>query len=191
MSGDPIFFPSPAAFRSWLEGEHEGAEELWVGYYKKATGKPSLTWSESVDQALCFGWIDGLRKSIDGERYMIRFTPRRRRSHWSAVNIRKMDELTKAGLVHPAGERAFAALVPHNSELRAVDRRTVDFGVGQLETFRTNRTAWDFFKSQPIGYRNTAARWVNSAKRDATRSRRLATLISDSEAGLRIKPLRR
>ena len=187
----PIFFPSPGAFRSWLEGEHETAEELWVGYYKKATGKPSLTWSESVDQALCFGWVDGLRKSIDGERYKIRFTPRRRTSHWSAVNIRKMDELTKAGLVHPAGERAFAALIPHHSELSSFEQENVDFDADQLETFRTNRTAWDFFQSQPQGYRKTAIWWVTSAKRADTRARRLATLISDSEAGLRVKQLRR
>ncbi len=191
MSGDPIFFSSPGAFRSWLEGEHETAEELWVGYYKKVTGKPSLTWSESVDQALCFGWIDGLRKSIDGECYKIRFTPRRRTSHWSAVNIRKMDELTKAGRVHPAGERAFAALIPHHSELSSFEQEKVDFDADQLETFRTNRTAWDFFQSQPQGYRKTAIWWVISAKREDTRARRLATLISDSEAGLRLKQLRR
>lgn len=188
---DPIFFPSPAAFRRWLKAEHEIAGELWVGYYKKATGRPTQTWSESVDQALCFGWVDGLRKSIDGERYKIRFTPRRPTSHWSAVNIRKMDGLTKAGLVHPAGERAFAALIPHNSELHAVDGKKFEFDAGQLETFRANRTAWEFFASQPTGYRNTATRWVNSAKREATRARRLATLISDSEVGLRIKQLRR
>ena len=104
---DATYFSSPDAFRDWLKEHHSSEEALWVGFYKKATGRPSLTWSESVDQALCFGWIDGIRKSVDGERYKIRFTPRRPTSHWSAVNIRKMDELRAAGLMRPAGERAY------------------------------------------------------------------------------------
>jgi len=188
---DPIFFASPAAFREWLEGNHEAADELWVGYHKKATGRPSLTWSESVDQALCFGWIDGIRKSVDEERYMIRFTPRRPGSHWSAVNIRKMAELTKAGLVQAAGERAFAALNPNNAETYSYERRELRFDEAQLDALQANTKAWEFFHSQPPGYRNTATGWVMSAKREDTRERRLATLIADSEAGLRIKQLRR
>ena len=187
----PIYFPSPAAFRDWLQDHHGSSDELWVGYYKKATGKPSLTWSESVDQALCFGWIDGLRKSVDGERYKIRFTPRRSGSHWSAVNVRKVDELTKAGLMKAAGEKAYAARLPEKTESYSFEQQQVAFDGEQLSAFQANTKAWDFFQSQPAGYRKTAMWWVISAKREDTRSRRLSTLIADSQNGVRLKQLRR
>jgi len=188
---DPVYFSDPDSFRAWLEENHGSAQELWVGCYKKATGKASMSWSESVDQALCFGWIDGLRRSVDGERYTIRFTPRRPGSHWSALNIRKVDALTEAGLMRPAGERAFAALLPHRAAASAFEQEEVAFEEAQAEAFQANADAWRFFQSQPPGYRKTATWWVISAKRASTRARRLETLIADSEAGCRIKQLRR
>ena len=187
----PIYFPSPAAFREWLEGHHSSSDELWVGFYKKATGKPSLTWSESVDQALCFGWIDGLRKSVDGGRYKIRFTPRRPGSYWSAINVKKVADLTASGLMRPAGDRAYAARTPEKTERYSFEQQQVAFTEEQLTALQANAKAWAFFESQPAGYRKMATWWVISAKREDTRNRRLATLISDSGNQLRLKQLRR
>lgn len=189
---DPTFFATPDDFRRWLEEHHETASELWVGLWKKGTGKPSLTWDESVDEALSFGWIDGVRKSVDHEGYAIRFTPRKPGSIWSAKNSRRMEELIAAGRVQPAGMRAYEARDPERSALYSFDRRTeARFDPGLEARFRENPAAWEFFQAQPPGYRRTATHWVTSAKREETRSRRLDTLIEDSAAGRRIGLLRR
>ena len=189
---DPIFFDSPEAFYAWLEEHHETETEVYLGVWKKHTGRPSLTWSQAVDQALCFGWIDGRRDSIDGDRYMQRFTPRRPGSNWSKVNIEKVAKLREAGLMRPAGEAAF--------ERRSVDRTGVySFERGedaalepeQEKRFRANEQAWEFFESQAPWYRRTAIHLVVSAKRPETRERRLDQLIEDSAAGRRIKQLSR
>ncbi|MBV7338084.1 YdeI/OmpD-associated family protein [Chloroflexi bacterium TSY] len=192
MTTTPTFFATPDDFRNWLEENHAAQQELWVGYYKKATGKPSITWSESVDQALCFGWIDGLRKSVDDESYMIRFTPRRPTSQWSKVNLQKVDQLIKQGLMRPAGikvyeERRKDKEGSYSYEQRQAAQLTTD----QEAQFRANAAAWEFFQSQPPTYRNTAIHWVISAKQEKTRQRRLGTLIDDSAQGLRIAQLRR
>ena len=187
----PKFFATPAALRKWLEKNHATADELWVGLYKKHTGRPSVTWPEVVDQALCFGWIDGIRKSIDDESYMNRITPRRRTSNWSAINIRRVAELTKAGLMQPAGLEAFRARDPERVNRYSFERETVELDAEQARTFKANRKAWDWFSSQPQSYRKPALWWVVSARQAATRERRLATLIADSAAGLRIRQLRR
>lgn len=187
MTSEPLFFASPAEFRQWLDENHRTAAELWVGFYKKATGRPSMTWSESVDEALCFGWIDGIRKTIDEESYVIRFTPRRPNSNWSNVNLRKMDELLAAGRVSEAGRAAFAARDAKKADAYSFEQRAeASLTPDQERTFRANPAAWSFFEAQPAGYRRTATWWVVSAKKESTRSRRLATLIADSEAGRRI-----
>jgi uncharacterized protein YdeI (YjbR/CyaY-like superfamily) len=188
----PTFFPTPAGFRRWLSRHHASATELWVGYRKKATGQASITWPESVDEALCFGWIDGLRKSIDASSYMIRFTPRRPDSTWSLVNVRRVAELTRLGRMKPAGVRAFDARDPGKSgEYSFEQREQARLSAAETLQFRANREAWAFFSSQPPGYRKLTVFWIASAKRDDTRARRLRTLIDDSAAGRRIGPLRR
>jgi len=162
-----------------------------VGFHKAHTGRPTLTWSESVDEALCVGWIDGIRRSVDAERYTIRFTPRRPGSIWSLINIRKVEVLTAEGRMRPAGLRAFEARRAERSGVYSFEKREAGLdGVG-ARRFRANRKAWAFFSAQPPGYRKTALHWVTSARREETRERRLAQLIADSEAGLRIASLRR
>jgi uncharacterized protein YdeI (YjbR/CyaY-like superfamily) len=188
----PRFFADPAAFRAWLEEHHAVADEVVVGYRRRASGLASITWPESVDIALCFGWIDGIRRSLDETSYSIRFTPRRPRSIWSAVNVRRFGELEAEGLVMEAGRAAFAA---------RRDDRTAVYTHEQAETpeldeaftarFMASADAWEWFQLQPPFYRRQAAHWVMSAKKQETRERRLAALIADSEAGLRVGPLRR
>ena len=187
----PKFFPTPADFRRWLAQHHDSRDELWVGFYKKATGKASLTWPESVDEALCFGWIDGIRKSVDEEAYVIRFTPRRRGSHWSKVNLVRVAALTKEGRMAPAGMAAYDARDPEKSGLYSFEREAARLSREQERELRSHAAAWKFWKAQPPGYRKVAAHWVVSAKREETRARRLANLIEDSANGLRIKQLRR
>jgi uncharacterized protein YdeI (YjbR/CyaY-like superfamily) len=185
----PVFFSTPDELRAWLEIHHGTAAELWVGYYRKRTGRPSLTWQQSVDEALCFGWIDGIRKRIDEERYTNRFTPRRRGSVWSAINIARVQVLIDEGRMRPAGEAAFAARDPATSQRHLLDeRRAPRLRPAETARFRARRRAWTFFESQPPGYRRLATWWVVSAKRDETRARRLARLIEDSAAGRRIGP---
>ena len=187
---DVVFFETPAEFRAWLEANHESATELWVGFHRKATGRPSMVWSEAVDQALCFGWIDGVRRSLGETSYTIRFTPRQARSTWSAVNIKRAQELQEQGLMHPAGRAAFLARTEDRSNTYSFEQREpIELGDAQLETFRANAPAWAFFQSQPPSYRKAATWWVISAKRAETRDRRLATLIDDSAAGRRIRSL--
>ena len=186
-----IFFPSQSTFRKWLEKNHKTALELWVGYYKKATGRPSLTWPQSVDEALCFGWIDGIRKSVDAERYMIRFTPRRANSIWSAVNIKRVKELKKQGLMRPAGMKAFDKKDEKRSEVYSFERKAIALSKKYEVQFKESKKAWAFFSSLPPSYQKPAMWWVMSAKQEETRIKRLLTLIKDSAEGLKIKQLRR
>jgi uncharacterized protein YdeI (YjbR/CyaY-like superfamily) len=185
----PTFFATRAEFRAWLERHHEDADELWVGFYKKASGKPSITWPEAVDQALCFGWIDGVRRSLGDESYANRFTPRRKGSNWSAKNIRRAEQLIELGLMRPAGLAAFEArsAAAYSYE----ERSSAELGPEFERELRGNPKAWEFFQSQPPWYRRTAAYWVVSARKEETRRRRLATLIADSEHGRTIAPLTR
>ena len=188
----PRFFKDPAAFRVWLEAHHESAPELYVGYYKRSTGRRSMTWPQSVDEALCFGWIDGVRKSIDDERYMIRFTPRRaKKSIWSQVNLKRVPELIAEGRMTAAGLRVYEARDPEASNRYSFERENVALNELQEKQFRKNRKAWEFFQSQPPSYRKPALWWVVSAKQAVTQQRRLETLMADSSAGLRIAHLRR
>jgi len=192
VSPEVVVFATAEAFRSWLEEHHAKASELWVGFYKKGTGRPSITWSEAVDQALCFGWIDGVRRSIDDQTYANRFTPRQARSTWSAVNIDRVRKLGEAGLMHPAGIEAFSRRADERSAIYSHEQRhnpTLDDNLAA--EFRANSEAWCYFESQPPSYRKAAIWWIISAKKDETRRRRLATLIADSSQGRRIPPLRR
>jgi uncharacterized protein YdeI (YjbR/CyaY-like superfamily) len=190
MSTDALFFSSPSEFRAWLEEHHETSSELWVGYYKKATRKPTMTWSEAVDEALCFGWIDGKLQRIDEERHRQRFTPRRPSSNWSAINIAKVAELRKQGRMTPAGEAAFAARREDRSAVYSYERRhEAAFDAEQDAQFRANETAWAWFSDQSASYRQLATFWVVSAKRPETRARRLATLLECSAEGRRVPAL--
>lgn len=192
MKPKPVFFATPFKFRAWLEKYHDRRQELWVGFYKKSSGKPSLTWPESVDEALCFGWIDGLRKTIDEVSYTIRFTPRKPRSIWSAINIRRAQELQAAGRMSAAGHAAFARRSEDRSAIYAYEqRKAARFGTLDERAFQTNKPAWSFFQSQPPSYRRVATYWVTSAKKEDTRARRLGILIECSARGESIRPLKR
>jgi uncharacterized protein YdeI (YjbR/CyaY-like superfamily) len=176
------FFPSPSAWRAWLEEHHAEATELWVGLYKRDSGRPSITWPEAVDGALCFGWIDGLRKSVDGISYKIRFTPRKPRSIWSAVNVKRAKELSATGLMHPAGLAAFQKREGKRSEIYSYEQRTgAKLPAVYEKTFRTHKTGWTFFQAQAPWYRRTSSWWVISAKKEETKLKRLAALIEHSE----------
>jgi uncharacterized protein YdeI (YjbR/CyaY-like superfamily) len=180
----PIYFASPAELRRWFARHHTSAEELWVGYYKKATGKPSVTWQVAVEEALAVGWIDGVRYSVDDARFKQRFTPRRPGSSWSKINIATAKRLIASGRMRAAGKRAF--------EARTTARSGGDsLPPAMTKQFRANRSAWAFFSAQAPYYQRLVIHWVTSAKQDETRRRRLATLIADSAAGQRIKALRR
>jgi uncharacterized protein YdeI (YjbR/CyaY-like superfamily) len=188
----PTFFPTPQAFRRWLERHHETESVLLVGFYKKGSGRPSITWPESVDEALCFGWIDGVRKSLDAESYTIRFTPRKAGSTWSVVNLRKARELIASGRMQPAGLRAFEGRDPKKSGTYSFEQRAAARLSPEMEAeFRANPAAWSFFQAQPPGYRRIAFWWIVSAKQEPTRMRRLRTLIAESAAGQRIGLLRK
>ena len=187
----PRFFATPSHFRRWLAKNHDKQSELWVGFYKKGSGRPSITWPESVDEALCFGWIDGLRKSLDDDSYVIRFTPRRKGSIWSAVNLRRVPELIREGRMEQAGRRVYEARDPKKAGVYSFERGAAALDAEAEAKFRRNRKAWEFFQSQPPGYRKTVIWWVVSAKREETRAKRLQTLIDDSAAGRRIRELRR
>ena len=184
------FFRDAPAFRKWLQKHHASASELWVGFYKKGSGKRSISYPEAVDQALCFGWIDGIRKARDEESYVNRFTPRRKGSVWSAVNIKRVGELQEAGFMTPAGLKVFNERDEAKTNRYSFEREHVQFSPEQLARFRKNKRAWAFFESQPPSYRRPATWWVISAKQAATQERRLAQLIADSAAGLRIAQMR-
>ncbi len=184
---NPKFFKTPSAFRKWLEAHHASAKELWVGFYKKGSGKPSIDWPESVDEALCFGWIDGIRKSIDADSYMIRFTPRKPTSVWSAVNIKNVENLIKEKRMHPAGLKAFAARKENRSGIYSYEQRGPELVEPYLGMLKRNKAAWKFFQAQPPSYRKVMNWWVVSAKQEATRVKRLDKLIEESAQGRRMR----
>ena len=178
----PTYFATPLDFRKWLQENHDQTTELLVGFYKVESGKSSITWPQSVNEALCFGWIDGVRKSIDAASYCIRFTPRKLNSIWSAVNIKKVEELTQKGLMQPAGLASFGLRKEEKSKIYAYEKDEVAFS-GSLEAqFRANQKAWAFFESLAPSYRKVSTHWVMSAKQETTRLKRLQELINDSEA---------
>jgi uncharacterized protein YdeI (YjbR/CyaY-like superfamily) len=186
-----IFFATPADFRAWLEAHHAAETELLVGFYRRSTGRPSITWKESVDEALCFGWIDGVRRSVDAESYLIRFTPRQKRSIWSAVNIKRVGELIAEGRMTPAGLAAFERRTDDRSAVYSHERRhAAQLEPEQQARLEADAAAWGWFRGQAPSYRRAALHWVTSAKRPETRERRLVTLIADCAAGEKIKPLR-
>ncbi len=182
----PTFFATQAAFRTWLEKQHNTETELVVGFYKVGSHKPSITWSQSVDQALCFGWIDGVRKSVDGESYCIRFTPRKAGSIWSAINIKKVEGLTAQGLMHPAGLKAFSLRKENKSRVYSHENETAALTPEMERQFKANSKAWDFFQTQAPSYRKVALHWLMSAKQEKTRYARLQKLMDISFEGKRV-----
>jgi uncharacterized protein YdeI (YjbR/CyaY-like superfamily) len=181
------YFKSASDFRRWLEKNHARMHELRVGYYKKRSQRPSMTWPESVDEALCFGWIDGIRKSVDDLRYTIRFTPRRRGSIWSAVNIKRARELRDKGLMEPSGVTAFDARKENRSGIYSYEQRSANLDGAYEKMLRQNQAAWDFFYAQPRSYRKAIGWWVVSARQEATRLKRLERLIRESAKGERLR----
>jgi uncharacterized protein YdeI (YjbR/CyaY-like superfamily) len=188
----PRFFATPAEWRLWLQKHHADTAELLVGFYKVGSGRPSITWPESVDQALCDGWIDGIRRSIDDRRYSIRFTPRRPGSVWSAVNLRRVKDLIDAGLVQPAGLKATEARKESKSGIYADEqqRRHATLGPRYTAMLKANPKAWEYFQRRPPWYRRTTSWWVVSAKKEETRLKRLRALIADSAQGREVGPLK-
>lgn len=187
----PVFFADRAAFRAWLDEHHASASELWMGLYRKGSGRPSITWPEAVDEALCFGWIDGVRQGIDDESYMNRFTPRKPNSNWSAVNVGRVQELTRQRRMRAAGLKAFRERREEKTATYSYEQRhQARLDPAQERRFRSSKQAWEWFQTQPKGYRTTAVYWVMSAKKPETRERRLTTLIEDSGEGRRVPPLR-
>ena len=188
----PTFFATPAELRAWFEANHASAKELLVGFYKRGSGKPSITWPESVDEALCFGWIDGVRRSIDEDAYSIRFTPRKPTSIWSAINVAKVAALEKLGRMTPAGREAFAKRKPERTGVYSFERSVAaELSADELRELRANVAASAFFDAQPPWYRRTATHWVVSAKRAETRRRRFEHLLAQSASGRTIGPLTR
>ncbi|HLP11556.1 MAG TPA: YdeI/OmpD-associated family protein [Flavobacteriales bacterium] len=179
----PTFFKNQQEFRKWLEKNHAKKTELIVGFHKVDTGKPSMTWSQSVDQALCFGWIDGVRRSVDKDSYCIRFTPRKPTSIWSAINIKKVAELKKQGLMHESGLTAFSKLKAHKSNVYSFEQKEVKFIPAYEKLFKANKKAWNYFQALAPGYKKTSVHHVMSAKQEATQLKRLKALIADSEKG--------
>ena len=188
---NPIFFKSPQEFYDWLEGHHETKSEIYVGFFKQHTGKRAMSWSEAVDQALCFGWIDTRSNSIDEDRYMQRFTPRKPGSNWSKINVEKVAKLKEAGLMRPAGLAAFEKRTDEKTGVYSFERENAELPPEYEEQLRANAAAAEYFDSRPPWYRRTAIHLIVSAKREETRLRRLVQLIEDSAAGRDIKQLRR
>jgi uncharacterized protein YdeI (YjbR/CyaY-like superfamily) len=187
----PTFFATPAAFRSWLEANHATRSELVVGFYKTSSGKPSITWPESVDEALCFGWIDGVRRSLGDEAYSIRFTPRKPTSIWSAINVAKIGALRKANKMRPAGEAAFAKRTDAKTGVYSFERsEAAQLSPAQAATLAANKKAHAWFTAQAPSYQRAATHWVISAKQEVTRDKRLAELTRCSAAGERIGPMK-
>jgi uncharacterized protein YdeI (YjbR/CyaY-like superfamily) len=184
------YFESPAELRDWFDANHETAAELWLGYYKKASGRPTVSWSQAVDEALCVGWIDSVRYSVDAERSRQRFTPRRKGSNWSAINIAKVAQLDDEGRMRPAGLAAYEARREDRSAIYSYENRhAARFTPEEEAAFRGDEAAWAWFQDRPQSYRTAATWWVVSAKRPETRERRLASLIDESGAGLTVKAL--
>lgn len=182
----PMFFETPAGFRAWLKKHHKTATEIVVGFYRKDSGRPTITWSEAVDEALCFGWIDGIRRKHSDIAYSNRFTPRRPGSNWSAINIAKIEQLTKEGRMQPAGIGAYERRTEAKSRIYTYELKDEQTFLPALEKkFRVNKKAWEFFRGQPPYYRKLMTRWVCSAKQEETRLRRLEQLMAASEQGRR------
>ena len=179
----PTFFKNQSDFRKWLQKNHKKETELLVGFYKVGSGKPSMTWSQSVDEALCFGWIDGVRKSIDKDSYQIRFTQRKPASIWSAINIKKVEELTRQGLMQPAGLASFEKRAENKSKIYSYEKEEVELTADFKNQFKANQKAWDYFQSLATSYRKVSTHWVMNAKQETTRIKRLNQLIADSAAG--------
>lgn len=177
---EAVFFTTPLAFRKWLQKHHKSAKELTVGFYKVSSGKPTMTWPESVEQALCFGWIDGIRKSIDEVSYCIRFTPRKTNSTWSLINIRKVEELRKSGLMLPAGQQAFDSRKQSRAGLYSHENEPAKLADSYLKLFKSNKAAWKFFSEQPPSYKKVMTHWIMSAKQEKTRRSRLERTITHS-----------
>ena len=182
----PVFFATPEDLRAWFQANTATAPELWVGFYKRASRRPSVTWPESVDEALCVGWIDGIRKKLDHESYTIRFTPRRRGSTWSTLNIQRVELLARQQRMQPAGLLAFANRRDNKSGIYSYEERTEHLPESYLSQMRKQPSAWKFFHAQPPSYRKTAVWWVVSAKQEATRQRRLEKLIAGSAQSRRL-----
>lgn len=182
----PLFFATPEDFRKWLGEHHMKEKEVLVGFYKKGTGKASMNWSESVDQALCFGWIDGVRRSIDAESYYNRFTPRKPNSNWSIINIKKVEELAKAGLMTPEGQKAFEARKEDKTGIYSHEKESI-LDPAYEKQFKAYKQAWDFFEKQAPSYKKTIIHWLMSAKQEKTRLSRLEKVINESEHSRRLK----
>lgn len=184
----PVFFADAQAFRTWLDTHAATARELLVGFHKVGSGRPCMSWSESVDEALCFGWIDGVRKRVDDATYTIRFTPRKPSSIWSLVNVAKMDKLRAAGKMTPAGETAFAFRSAAKSGIYAHERSDApELSPDELARFRQDAAAWAYFETAPPGYRKLMLHWITKARREDTRAGRLATLMQACAAGTRLR----
>jgi uncharacterized protein YdeI (YjbR/CyaY-like superfamily) len=186
MTAKPRFFASPAQFRRWLEKNHATTEELVVGFHKKSSGKNSITYPEALDEALCFGWIDGVRRNFDETSYTIRFTPRRPRSIWSLVNVRHVERLQKEGRMHAAGVAAFAQRDPQRTGIYSFESRPRELAEEYEKELRKNKAAWEFFQAQPAGWKRTVSFWIMSAKKEETRLKRLQRLIESSAKGERV-----
>ena len=188
VAAAPLHFATPAAWRAWLKAHHASATVLWVGFHKKDSGTPSITWPESVDEALCFGWIDGVRKSLDETRYAIRFTPRKASSNWSAVNTRRFAELEREGRMRDAWRRAFAARREERTAIYTYEQRPRELPPEYAELVRANRAAWTHFQAATPSYRKAVAWWVLSAKQEETRARRVRQLVESCAAGRPVPP---
>ncbi len=183
---EPVFFANQFEFRKWLEHNYYKETELLVGYYKVNSGKQNMTWSQSVDQALCFGWIDGIRRSIDEYSYSIRFTPRRPNSKWSSVNLKKVESLLQQNLMHPSGIKSYASRKVEHSGTYSYEKNPGKLPADFESPFKANKKAWAFFNAQAPSYRKTVIRWIMDAKQESTRQRRLEKTITQSEAGRKI-----
>lgn len=187
---EPIFFKTPRDLHEWFLAHHTDASELPIGFFKKGAPQQGITYAQALDEALCFGWIDAVRKSIDATRWMIRFTPRKPKSIWSAVNLKRAAELEQAGLMQPAGLAAFHGRDPARAQMYSFENKERKLDAASEKKFRANQKAWAWFSAQAPSYQHAASWWVISAKQAATRTNRLETLIADSETGVRVKPLR-
>ena len=183
------FFASQSEFRIWLKRHHGEADELWVGFHKKASGIPSIIYFEALDEALCFGWIDGVRKSLDGSRYVIRFTPRKSDSSWSAVNIARAQALIEAGRMHASGLKVYGSRTQEKKIRYSDERKAAVLDPVYEKALKSNKGAWTYFQSKPPSFRQVATYWIMSAKREETRLKRLTQLIEDSALGRTIPPL--
>ena len=184
---DIRFFATPADLRDWFDANHATAEQLWLGYHKKASGRPSVVWAEAVDEALCVGWIDGVLKRIDETSHVQRFTPRRKGGNWSAVNVANVERLLAEGRMRPAGIAAFDARTQERTGVYSYEREIEPLSEAETARFRADADAWSDWEGRPASYRRQATGWITSAKQPATRERRLATLIEDSRAGRLLK----